>query len=514
MLLGYPQYVWLTLFAAGCFVLWLLRKNVPVPRLLLLLWAGILGVCIGGVQLLPTLDVLRHSVRAVSTPEFRMTYSLAPINLVQLWSPYTFASIGHDDGIYNGAFSTAALAWVAVRWAACKRRDLVRALLAFATLAFVLALGRYGGIYRWLSELPGLASFRAPSRFVLLMHFAFAAIAALVLDDLSDLGRRRERIDIRECWPLAIPLALSVATLLIGPSIAGTSWVATHEVAFSSSSRAAVGVALLAATTVLMMTAGRGVTAAVSTLVLLAALDLGLWGYRYAWRIDPPRTIAELASVVTIPSSALPGDHVLPVRNQKERNLPVLRGFRLTAGYLGLAPRTTIDPDDPLAQRLMGVRWHSGEAGWVRVEDSMPRARLVSSVRSSDRIAEDVLSIDISRVALTDRDPGDLSSDSKPGSARVVIDRPGRIEVETNAPADQLLLLTERFHEGWRARDEIGRDLRTLPVYGDLIGCTVYAGAHRVTLTFAPASARLGLWLTVAGLALTTISAWLVRGLL
>jgi hypothetical protein len=496
ILLGYPQYVWLTLFASGFFVLWRLTNKLHASRLLLLGWAVVLGACIAAVQLLPTADVLRHSVRALTTPEFRMTFSLAPVNLVQLWSPYALASVGHDDGIYNSAFCTVALAWVVVRWPALKRRDLTLALVAFAAIAFVLALGRYGGIYRWLSELPGLSSFRAPSRFVLLVHFALAAIAALALDDLLQLMRQSESLDVRRCWPLAIPVVLSIATVLF----------------FSNPTRTAAGTALLAATTILMVAAGRGAKWAVPALVVLVAFDLGSWGYRYAWRIDPPETIDELASQATLPASAQPGDYVLPVGNQAERNLPVLRGFRLSAGYLGLNPRTTLDADDPLAQRLAGVRWRFSDAGWVSVDNPMPRARLISNVRSTDRIADDIRVIDIARVALTDRTPAGLSSESEPGTARVLTDRPGRIEIETNAPATQLLILTERFHEGWLARDESGRDVQTLPVYGDYIGCVVGAGTRIVTLTFTPASARVGLWLTVAGLVLTAISTWVVRG--
>jgi hypothetical protein len=513
MLLGYPQYVWLTLLTAGCFVLWLLRRKMQTSALLLLAWAGVLSACIAGVQLLPTLDVLRHSSRAITTAQFRMTYSLPPISLVQLWSPYSFAAVGHDYGIYNSAFCTAALAWIVARWPALKRRDLAIALLAFAALAFILALGQSGGIYRWLSELPGLASFRAPSRFVLLMHFAFAGIAAIALDDLIEVSRRRERVSISRHWPLSVPLVLNAATLCIGNLIGVLPWASAHGVAFASFSRAAVGSAFLVATTMLMLTAQRGVTWTVPALVLLAAFDLGLWGYRYAWRIDPPRTIEELASRVSLPAAAGPSDYMLPVHNQAATNLPVLRGFRLSAGYLGLNPRTTLNPDDPMAQRIAGVRWRFGDAGWVRVQDSMPRARLVSNVRTSDRIADDVRLVDLARVALIDTNAEPFSGESEPGAAHVVTDRPGRIEIDTKAPGTQLLVLTERFHEGWQARDETGRLHQTVPIYGEYLGCLVPAGTHRIALTFMPASARTGMWLTISGLAMTTISAWLVRGL-
>jgi hypothetical protein len=40
-------------------------------------------------------------------------------------------------------------------------------------------------------------------------------------------------------------------------------------------------------------------------------------------------------------------------------------------------------------------------------------------------------------------------------------------------------------------------------VYGDFLGCLVDPGQHRLTFTFAPASARSGLMVTFVGLALT-----------
>jgi len=505
ILLGYPQYVWLTLVATGCFVLWLLKGGAPASRLVPLLAAAVLGVCVAGVQLLPTLDVLRHSDRAVTTLEFRLSYSVPPINLVQFWSPYALASVSHDFGLYDSAFCAAALAWLVVRWTALKRRDLILGLLAFSALALLLALGRYGGVYPWLAEVPGLASFRAPSRYVLLMHLAFAGIAALVFEDLADIARRRERIDVRRLWPLAVPLALNLATTLTGATLVESPWATAHELVFSSAARAGVGSLLLGATTTLFVMAGRRVRWAVPALVVLVAFDLGLWGYRYAWRIAPPQTIDEIASLVPLPDAARRGDYVLPIQGQEKRNIPVLRGFRLSAGYLGLNPRATLDFDDPLAQRLAGVAWRFTGAGWVRAEDPMPRARLISHVRSSDRVAEDIRHIDIAHVALTDRAVDGLSGE--PGQARVVLDRPGRIVIQATAPGTQLLVLTERFHEGWRASDG-EREYPALRVYGDYVGCVIDAGTHRVTFTFAPASARIGLWLTIAGLAGTAVSTW------
>ena len=129
----------MTLFAMAALAAWLLKGGLPPARLVPLATALVLGVCVGGVQLLPTLDVLRHSVRAVTTPEFRLIYSLPPINVIQLWSPYAFASIAPEYGLYNGAFCTVAISWLIVRWPVLKRNDLVLALMAFAVISLLLA---------------------------------------------------------------------------------------------------------------------------------------------------------------------------------------------------------------------------------------------------------------------------------------------------------------------------------------------------------------------------------------
>jgi hypothetical protein len=332
-----------------------------------------------------------------------------------------------------------------------------------------------------------------------------AGIASLVFEDVADVNRRRERIDVHRLWPLAVPVVLSLATNVIAPALNGSSWAAAHELSFSGAFRAGAGSALVVATTLLFLIAGRGVRWAVPLLVVLVAFDLGSWGYRYAWRIAPPQRIDEIASAVALPDAARPGDYVLPPPGQATMNIPVLRGFRLSAGYLGLNPRTTLDYGDTLAQRLAGVSWRFTDGGWRRVPDTMPRARLISDVRASERIAGDVRQIDIARIALVDRPVDGLSG--VPGDVGVLTDRPGRIVVQATAPGRQLLVLTERFHQGWRANDG-EREYPTLPVYGDYVGCVIEAGTRRVTFTFVPASARNGLWLTIVGLALIAMSTW------
>jgi hypothetical protein len=142
----------------------------------------------------------------------------------------------------------------------------------------------------------------------------------------------------------------------------------------------------------------------------------------------------------------------------------------------------------------------------------MPRARLVATARPSDDINADVRRVDLARVALVDKTVAGLSGVAgreESGSLRVVEDRPGSIVVETASDGRQLLVLTERFHGGWRATQD-GAARETTRVYGDFLGCFVDPGRHRVALTFAPASAVYGLYASVAGLALTVIVTTLI----
>jgi hypothetical protein len=131
----------------------------------------------------------------------------------------------------------------------------------------------------------------------------------------------------------------------------------------------------------------------------------------------------------------------------------------------------------------------------------------MSAVQRSDNVSDDVKRIDISRVALVEREVAGVSGPD--GTARIVTDRPGLIVVDTVAIARQLLVVTERFHGAWRA-EEGGARLETARVYGDFLGCIVEPGRHRVTLRFAPASAAYGLSGTAAGLALTVVATFLL----
>ncbi len=134
LLLGCPQFVWYSLLAESCFAAFLIVTRRYSPRdgcetmptcrvcigcrrssLSCVIIAKMIGLLVGAVQLLPTLDALLHSTVAVGdSPE---AATLHPINLVQLIAPYlpidrAFGGSAHELSLYVGAVPLMLALWV------------------------------------------------------------------------------------------------------------------------------------------------------------------------------------------------------------------------------------------------------------------------------------------------------------------------------------------------------------------------------------------------------------------
>ena len=85
------------------------------------------------------------------------------------------------------------------------------------------------------------------------------------------------------------------------------------------------------------------------------------------------------------------------------------------------------------------------------------------------------------------------------GSAKMAVDRPGRLAADIDAPGRRILAFTERFHGGWSAWTGDTR-LQTVRVEGDFLGCIVDGGARRITLHFMPRSFVYGAFVSALGM--------------
>jgi hypothetical protein len=478
-LLGFPQGVWWNAMTLAAFGVFRARETGRRRQLLPCMAAVALGVLLGGIQTLPSADAAVHSTRTGLSREFALNFSLHPVNLLQVWSPYFFArgaySKGdfmwfHEFGIYSGAILPVALIWVWIRRHALgERRALIAAVTVFGALNLILALGRYGGIAVLLTYLPVLQSLRAPVRYIVLVQFSLAILAAVTIDDLLAIADRRSVAPKGPMAALWIPAALGIATTLA----LNTQLLPYGTQTFASASAALLGVAIVTAVTLLVELARRRIPWATTALVVVTAADLGAWGIRFIYR-QPARTIQELTrEIPAAPDDTADSYAAAPSRGRYHGDLLVLKGYRLTTGYVGLYPATRHPLDSEMALRLAGTRW-AFTADGVRhpVEGGEPRLRLLDEQRHPST-----------------------------GSAQLAVDRPGRLVAQTDSPGRRILAFTERFHDGWSATSD-GAPVPMLRVEGDFLGCLVDSGVHRVELRFMPRSFVHGSILSAIGAAL------------
>jgi hypothetical protein len=500
ILFGSPQFLLMALLLAGGYAIVRAAMLRAWFRLPLLAAAVLAGIAIGGAQLLPTLDFLAKSDRSVAQRGFALTYSLHPWNLLQLWSPYVFTGrvyaepaeqMVHELSIYNGAFCTVALFWLALRRHDSAERAVARLALALCAIGVVLALGRHGSVYPYLLNIPFFDRLRAPARFIVLVHFGLAVLGAVALEQFVHAPSSRAAVPWRKLWPLAVPVLMSAGIAVIAlRAFTGPGVSAPHTATIP---RLAAGLALTTLAAALFAGAARRQRLLIAVLPVFAAADLALWGYRAVWQ--PQLTLEGLARTADVPPGGGPGtvlsSPLLPISN-----VAVLQNYWLTHGYAGIVVPRALWTTGAIRHRLSGAEWIKSTGAWEPVPDTMPPARLVVDVRPSGDVARDVRAIDIARTALVDRTLPALSG--TPGTARISTHRAGRIVVDVDSAARALLVLTETYDAGWLATDG-ERPLQTARANGDYLSAVVEPGTRSVTFTFAPPAVRHGIALSAAG---------------
>jgi hypothetical protein len=522
LLLGYPQYVWFSLLIEAGYACWLLsagRTSGVGNTLAWLAGAMACGAMLGGVQLLPTIDALMGSTRQGADVDFLATGSMHPLNLVQLVAPYLSASrvLGentHELGIYLGAVPLLlAMRAVFDPTLSARMRRLVRFMLLVGFVALVLSFGRYT-VMLWLQQwLPLVGRFRFSARYGLLFAFATSAIAAVGFARLwlrdAAMARDNGTALTRLTWGV---VAVSVLAAFVGPM-----WLARDDVgqwwaiAFAPCCFCLAAWLIVRTHNTNRNTASRRILTI--ALVALTCVDLGVYGLSYG--VYPAsHTPQQFIASVYAPPGEIEGRlaaDLIPFNSKVPRtgNAFLLRGWSRSDGYSGLVPTRQFDQRTVPALRVASVHWVLTTAGsrgisgllphddqWQRVPDPLPRVRRVANVHVTDNAAADLSRIDVATTALVDRrveyDPAST------GTAHIVADRPGHIEIDTGGDGRQLLVVSESFHHGWGATVD-GLRVEVIRTNGDFIGCGVDAGEHAVVFHFDPASRRYGMIVTLAG---------------
>lgn len=257
----------------------------------------IAGLALAAVQILPTFELLRNSLRANASYEFFGSFSMPPRFIQTFLAPYVF---GGGNGLlfrapylerpFFGEYAAYAglLTLMLGATALVLRRDTRTKFWAVVfVVALIMAMGRFMPfrLYEVLYHVPVLNLFRGPTRHLMEVHFALAVLAGRGLTAIRN-SQKRQLVPITiiagavflltvlnvTCWrPAAFHLAREIpASLLRAPElflpvfIAALSAVSLWIFACSKSRRALVG------------------------LFLVLALDLFLYGQGSAWRTHSP----------------------------------------------------------------------------------------------------------------------------------------------------------------------------------------------------------------------------------
>jgi len=523
-LFGFPQGLWFSLITEGVFALFLLvNRQTTLRGWATLVLGGGIGLLMGAVKFLATYSFIAESTRGAADASFAHQFPLDPCTFAGLLAPcLQFGRVTSWGGIYMGSVPLLLMAWwlTAGMWQAPppeaaetpeKRRQLRRLsglLLVFGLLMLWLAVGYHGRLYHYHTLLPVVGKFRCPERFHLLTTFCVAVLGALAFARLLATARTGRPL---AWWGLFAPWAVAAGSIGLalyfwfsGQAPAGTR--PHFPGALYTGPAVFVGVA------VAITLAARGRRAGIGLLLALLAVDVGLFclvtpAVKPYWRKAP--TFNEyLATIQGPPDQERGRVHDLGLR----ANALWLHGYRLNCGYIGgMAPLRHLDYRDVSALRVAEVRWFRDPwtptpvaglegpiAGWWRVPDPLPRARLLSQVQSSANPRDDLKSLDVDHCALLPH-AVDLPA-AQPGVATIVNDRPGRIAVNVTCPARQLLTVSETYNSGWTVSID-GQAAGVERVNADFIGCLVEGGKHQVEFAFAPPMLRFGRWISLAALA-------------
>jgi len=495
--------------------------------------AGLLGGAMAGVLLIPFWEYLH-----LSTPFFERSgpghYANQSGLLIGGLFPGIFGDPGRNVDVvnFNERASYAGLVTTLLALSAVFRRTAWR-----GPWPVILALGGIGlvaaydvlGVHRWLGLIPGFSS-AENHRLVFLTVFALSALGG---EGLSRLTSSRTALSS------GIPLLLFLSFCSLGLVVPPASWIACLRGVPEETVRESllIGLGLAGALVLAVAAFHRSPRRLAATVVLLCAADLT----GFAWNLNPVvparwrswtppeiRAIQEEEPVRLIgldnaftPATALPHrirtldsyealgvarfdwitDPILPVR-EEILNDPRLRLFGVSHLYCS----TRLERAPP--------GWESSRCGkgyLYRIPGALPRAFISTKLTMVGGVYELEAALSDPKFRPETKQvfcafpttfeysaPGGRNRKDR---ARIVVDLPGRVEVDVELSGPGMLVLTDAFYPGWKVTVD-GKPGYAVPAYGCVRGVSLSGSEKRVVFRYEPGSFSLGLTVTLLGLAL------------
>jgi hypothetical protein len=480
----------------------------------------------GAAQLLPAYEYGKLSIRSINggwfpmaekIPYDRMDHGMLPHSLITgLFPAGGVPGLGEAWPYYIGAlpfFLALAAIWK------CRNVVWVRYLTGLALFAFLYVLGEYSPLFGLLYALaPYLWMVREPSRFIYLVSFAFAVLAAYGLDRILEGAGDDVQWAPAKPWlkwtaivcgaGIIVPCVFTQITLGVWPCLSMLLIIASCAWCYRLSLRPA-------SATVRFM------------LVAFIFFDLNLFNWNEANRSTVTKNGDQYEQMLTLRAPAefvksRPGLNRVRVGVDPEPNVGDIYGVQSLwgGGATVITGFSRLSPHEDLFNVRYRIRPVSTpdpgaiyqDTFWKVYEDTkaFPRAWLVhhtllepSHDAAFARI--DKPGIDFHRVAIVEAPlPRALEESGADDSVRFRSYGADEMSMDVNAGATGLLVLSEVYYPGWRATVN-GERAEIREVDGALRGLVVPKGASRVELEYVPLSYYAG-----AGLGVVTVGAVLL----
>ncbi len=480
LLLGYPQYVFISLFLVALYLMVTASWRELLSSLKYWVLAGLLGTLIGAGQLLPTFEYFTDSMRVNLGIDFVAWGSLNPLQFFQWFNPYIFkgyalstqgfSSDTHEFGLFEGGFAVFALMLTLIKYKNIKHhKDLAKFGILLVSIGMFFSLGKYNGIFYLYGKIKPFSMFRFHSRNKVLISFGMSILSSVLFSEMI-----QKRIPKVQKGFYFIPFGISFC-------IAGIAFAMKHQ-------RPDL------------------VSQFFSTWIMLVSpilfLILGLFFYFDGWRykhsllllmlwVVVEKSVYHFSFVFSVPPLKIKlenQDKLAEKRSQEFHNFGVFSGQRNVWGYLGVAPRRELDYFTPKALQASAAVGTSKDF----------RYWWVDNVVFSHEPQKDIESIDLAHTALIQQPLERALDTSAVGRVERTFESPGRFEFITETNGTKLLVISESFHRGWNA--EIDGSLT--PIYrvnGDFMGVLIPGGRHTLKMHFFPKSVKWGLLLSCLG---------------
>lgn len=219
-LAGHPQPFYLSALLSSSYLLFRLIV-LGWPAMRIVAWLRDIAVFVAiaagmsAIQTIPTLELAGFSQRTGGmTFQAASAGSVVPLNLISLLMPHWV--FNQPVPLYVGVLPLG-LAVIAV-WKC--RSSIARFFIAAAVISVLISFGKYTPVY-WAAwqVLPGVASFRDPSRFLFITFFALSVLAGFGVDLIVDEVRAAREVTVRRVRRGLTAVALLLATVVVAANV-------------------------------------------------------------------------------------------------------------------------------------------------------------------------------------------------------------------------------------------------------------------------------------------------------